>query len=127
MSELKLRRLSEHNQRLREDLARPRMRVSEASARYVGLGWQCGSRTDCVFICQFDSVLQADEGLPCGFFFLAHRAEQANVLRMSSSGSFGVGSGWKGGGPLCSACTRVQLLDNVNASIPSYTRLTLLY
>lgn len=35
MSELKLRRLLEHNQRLREDLARPRLRVSEASARYV--------------------------------------------------------------------------------------------
>ena len=35
MSELKLRRLTEHNQRLREDLARPRIRVSEASARYV--------------------------------------------------------------------------------------------
>lgn len=34
MSELKLRRLMEHNQRLREDLARPRVRVSEASARY---------------------------------------------------------------------------------------------
>lgn len=33
MSELKLRRLVEHNQRLRDDLARPRMRVSEASAR----------------------------------------------------------------------------------------------
>jgi hypothetical protein len=35
MSELKLRRLLEHNQRLREDLARPRIKVSEASARYV--------------------------------------------------------------------------------------------
>lgn len=33
MSELKLRRLVEHNQRLKEDLARPRVRVSEASAR----------------------------------------------------------------------------------------------
>ena len=33
MSELKLRRLTEHNQRLKEDLARPRVRVSEASAR----------------------------------------------------------------------------------------------
>lgn len=33
MSELKLRRLLEHNQRLREDLARPRVNVSEASAR----------------------------------------------------------------------------------------------
>ena len=32
MSELKLRRLTEHNQRLREDLNRPRVRVSEASA-----------------------------------------------------------------------------------------------
>lgn len=35
MSELKLRRLAEHNQRLKEDLARPRVRVSEASSRYV--------------------------------------------------------------------------------------------
>lgn len=37
MSELKLRRLHEHNQRLMEDLNRPRMRVSEASARWVEL------------------------------------------------------------------------------------------
>lgn len=35
MSELKLRRLIEHNQRLRDDLARPRMRVSEASASLI--------------------------------------------------------------------------------------------
>ena len=35
MSELKLRRLTEHNQRLREDLSRPVIRVSEASARCV--------------------------------------------------------------------------------------------
>ncbi|KZT26568.1 G-protein gamma subunit [Neolentinus lepideus HHB14362 ss-1] len=35
MSELKLRRLMEHNQRLREDLARPRIRVSEASASLI--------------------------------------------------------------------------------------------
>ncbi|KAH9950260.1 hypothetical protein B0H21DRAFT_819392 [Amylocystis lapponica] len=34
-SELKLRRLSEHNQRLREDLARPRIRVSEASSSLI--------------------------------------------------------------------------------------------
>lgn len=33
MSELKLRRLTEHNQRLKEDLERPRIRVSEASQR----------------------------------------------------------------------------------------------
>ncbi|KAJ6597173.1 G-protein gamma subunit [Mycena vulgaris] len=35
MSELKLRRVIEHNQRLREDLARPRVRVSEASASLI--------------------------------------------------------------------------------------------
>ncbi|KAI5899557.1 uncharacterized protein SCHCODRAFT_02483141 [Schizophyllum commune H4-8] len=35
MSELKLRRLLEHNQRLREDLARPRIKVSEASASLI--------------------------------------------------------------------------------------------
>ncbi|EAU88843.2 guanine nucleotide-binding protein subunit gamma [Coprinopsis cinerea okayama7 len=35
MSELKLRRLLEHNQRLREDLARPRVKVSEASASLI--------------------------------------------------------------------------------------------
>ncbi|CDO70022.1 hypothetical protein BN946_scf184354.g24 [Trametes cinnabarina] len=35
MSELKLRRLTEHNQRLREDLARPRIRVSEASKSLI--------------------------------------------------------------------------------------------
>ncbi|KAF8319389.1 G-protein gamma subunit [Clavulina sp. PMI_390] len=31
MHELKLRRLTEHNARLRDDLSRPRVRVSEAS------------------------------------------------------------------------------------------------
>ncbi|KIM54324.1 hypothetical protein SCLCIDRAFT_1222128 [Scleroderma citrinum Foug A] len=35
MSELRYRRLLEHNQRLREDLARPRIRVSEASAGLI--------------------------------------------------------------------------------------------
>lgn len=37
MSELKLRRLVEHNQRLLEDLQRPRIKTSEASARCVSL------------------------------------------------------------------------------------------
>lgn len=41
MSELKLRRLTEHNQRLREDLSRPRVRVSEASSRYVYYVFDC--------------------------------------------------------------------------------------
>lgn len=35
MAELKLRRLAEHNVRLREDLDRPRVRISEASAGCV--------------------------------------------------------------------------------------------
>ncbi|EPQ30615.1 uncharacterized protein PFL1_02139 [Pseudozyma flocculosa PF-1] len=35
MSELKLRRLTEHNQRLKEDLDRPRIRVSEASQSLI--------------------------------------------------------------------------------------------
>ncbi|KAK4683524.1 hypothetical protein P7C73_g6723, partial [Tremellales sp. Uapishka_1] len=43
MAELKLRRLNEHNSRLREDLARPRMRVSEAA---VGLVSYCQHTKD---------------------------------------------------------------------------------
>lgn len=35
MAELKLRRLTEHNARLREDLDRTRVKVSEAAARFV--------------------------------------------------------------------------------------------
>ncbi|KIK59559.1 hypothetical protein GYMLUDRAFT_44519 [Collybiopsis luxurians FD-317 M1] len=35
MSELKLRRLLEHNARLKDDLARPRVKVSEASASLI--------------------------------------------------------------------------------------------
>lgn len=38
MNELKLRRLLEHNQRLRDDFTRPRINVSEASSRYVHSG-----------------------------------------------------------------------------------------
>ncbi|WVQ93150.1 hypothetical protein IAU59_000214 [Kwoniella sp. CBS 9459] len=43
MAELKLRRLTEHNARLRDDLARPRVRVSEAS---VGLIKFCTGTRD---------------------------------------------------------------------------------
>ncbi|RSH86688.1 Guanine nucleotide-binding protein subunit gamma [Apiotrichum porosum] len=35
MAELRLRRLQEHNLRLKEDLARPRIRVSEASMSLI--------------------------------------------------------------------------------------------
>ncbi|KAF9651521.1 G-protein gamma subunit [Thelephora ganbajun] len=43
MSELKLRRLLEHNQRLKDDLARPRIKVSEASASLIRY---CKTTTD---------------------------------------------------------------------------------
>ncbi|KAK0239860.1 hypothetical protein EDD85DRAFT_465521 [Armillaria nabsnona] len=60
MSELKLRRLLEHNQRLREDLARPRVRVSEASARYVLLPSCC----HCLTGAQSYTVLQNNKRPP---------------------------------------------------------------
>jgi guanine nucleotide-binding protein subunit gamma len=43
MAELKLRRLAEHNVRLREDLDRTRVRVSEAAKRSVSLASKHGS------------------------------------------------------------------------------------
>ncbi|KAK1922664.1 G-protein gamma subunit [Papiliotrema laurentii] len=43
MQELKLRRLAEHNARLREDLARPRQRVSDASKSLIDY---CASKRD---------------------------------------------------------------------------------
>ena len=63
MGELKLRRLLEHNQRLRDDLTRPRINVSEAASRYAH------SRTTYAHeliplssaIRQFDSPLQDDK------------------------------------------------------------------
>jgi len=54
MSELKLRRLLEHNQRLREDLGRPRIRVSEASASLIRY---CKTTTDHLVGPHFDSTL----------------------------------------------------------------------
>lgn len=46
MAELRLRRLNEHNQRLKEDLVRPRIRVSEASHRWVEM-WKRRDREAC--------------------------------------------------------------------------------
>lgn len=70
MTELKLRRLLEHNQRLKEDLARPRIRVSEASARFVCsptsappniMALSQRPLTNASFLFrQFDSLLQND-------------------------------------------------------------------
>ena len=45
MADLKLRRLNELNLRLREDLDRPRIRVSEASMRYVRKGMRKSKQT----------------------------------------------------------------------------------
>lgn len=39
MAELKLRRLTELNQRLQEDLARRRIPVSEAAMEYAYISW----------------------------------------------------------------------------------------
>lgn len=39
MADLKLRRLQELNTRLKEDLERPRVKVAEASNRYVSCHW----------------------------------------------------------------------------------------
>lgn len=75
MSELKLRRLMEHNQRLREDLARPRVRVSEASARYgcllfllylvLRIFFCLGVLTSLLF--QSHPILQVNERSSCVF------------------------------------------------------------
>ena len=56
MSELKLRRVLEHNQRLREDLARPRVKVSEASAR-------CALSFSCLLWLVMDAFIQLDQVL----------------------------------------------------------------
>ena len=65
MSDLKLRRLVEHNQRLREDLARPRMKISEASARYVSVAIVSAVDADRRHTnCQPDSILQNNERPP---------------------------------------------------------------
>ena len=52
----------EHNQRLRDDLARPRIRVSEASARFaVHISLHTGrSLTSNFLFHQSDSLLQND-------------------------------------------------------------------
>ncbi|KAI0950078.1 Guanine nucleotide-binding protein subunit gamma 1 [Taiwanofungus camphoratus] len=57
-SELKLRRLAEHNQRLKEDLARPRIRVSEAS---VSLIRYCKSTKDYLVPSVWGTVSKAED------------------------------------------------------------------
>ncbi|KIM65370.1 hypothetical protein SCLCIDRAFT_113191 [Scleroderma citrinum Foug A] len=57
MSELRYRRVLEHNQRLREDLARPRIRVSEASS---GLIRYCKATNDPLVSSVWGSVENAE-------------------------------------------------------------------
>ncbi|GJF00571.1 G-protein gamma subunit [Phanerochaete sordida] len=58
MSELKLRRLEEHNQRLREDLNRPRIKVSEAS---VSLIKYCKTTKDYLIPSVWGTVSKAED------------------------------------------------------------------
>lgn len=46
MADLKLRRLQELNTRLKEDLERPRVKVAEASNRYLSSTWSLSSITN---------------------------------------------------------------------------------
>ena len=62
MAELKLRRLTEHNQRLREDLARPRVRISEASTRWVVLDYARWTWGMMLTMVQLDQILHVDQG-----------------------------------------------------------------
>lgn len=58
MSELKLRRVTEHNARLREDLARPRIRVSEAASRYASSPVSSFSFSNRINISTFCSLIR---------------------------------------------------------------------
>ncbi|RDB22170.1 Guanine nucleotide-binding protein subunit gamma [Hypsizygus marmoreus] len=71
MSELKLRRLVEHNQRLREDLARPRVRVSEASASLIRY---CKTTKD--HLCHRD----LHRFLRCGVLWAVQRTRMGNKM-----------------------------------------------
>jgi len=58
MSELRLRRLLEHNERLREDLVRPRVRISEASASLIRY---CKTTKDYLVPSVWGSVAQGED------------------------------------------------------------------
>lgn len=64
MADLKLRRLNELNSRLREDLDRPRIKVSEASMSYV-MFWAVDIKDDVLTMppWQTDTILHKHKGL----------------------------------------------------------------
>ena len=96
MADLKLRRLNELNSRLKEDLERPRIRVSEASMSFVEPAPCYLNKGDDVTNCpasQVDTILYKykrlygsifvgfSKHLPC---FLVHPAARANEILLAS-------------------------------------------
>lgn len=109
MSELKLRRLTEHNQRLKEDLARPLVRVSEASARYrscIPFGIELWT-----VLIQPNTLLQNDQGPPSTLtaFWVCWVSSRTNC-----SDSISMGSSDKSRWSLRTPSSRVQLHNHVN-------------
>src|SRR5258706_8523167 len=78
MAELKLRRVTEHIQRLRDDLARPRVRVSEAAQSLI----RYTRTTKDPLVCFFSLLVQC----PCGLLI---RKEQMSDWSASASASQG--------------------------------------
>ncbi|KAJ3484601.1 hypothetical protein NLI96_g5526 [Meripilus lineatus] len=78
MSELKFRRLVEHNQRLKEDLARPRIRVSEASSSLIRY---CKTTKDSLHMDRGMGARELDmedaEGSLCVYALLGSRIESS--------------------------------------------------
>ncbi len=122
MSELKLRRLTEHNQRLREDLTRPRVRVSEASARCVPPFPPLSNYSMMNRVLQSHSVLQNHQR-PFGTSLLAGvqpLTPPVAVARLLTrvfffADSFCLGAGDKRRRPLRATSTRMQLCGYVVA------------
>lgn len=111
MSELKLRRLTEHNQRLREDLARPRLRVSEASSRLVTrtrylILHVLNSCPSLIHYCKTtkDHLVRGSPW-PC----------RVGAAHLCMAGAISLGPCWKGRGPICTTPDRLQLRGDVNA------------
>jgi hypothetical protein len=127
MSDLKLRRLVEHNQRLREDLARPRMKVSEASARWVHMHDICSRHSSAVPYCA--SLIRyckttKDHLVRGTAFDYVTRAHYIIFI----TGAIGMGTSRTSGRSIWAAeCSRVLMLYDPVASdsqIPSPTTTT---
>lgn len=113
MSELKLRRLTEHNQRLREDLARPRMRVSEASARYISFppfSLLTAHHTPNSLI-RYCKTTKDHLVRRAAYLSSTHRLN-------ASKGSICLGSCREGRGSICTTTNRLQLRCDVMRCFP---------